>query len=87
MIEQIREDEWFKKNYNPVRLLEYEDVNLDDMNAAFDEDEVSGSSSAQISAFLFLAVLEVVSLIPIQSFYNFRIPILVRKWGKKIWGR
>ncbi|PKI64859.1 hypothetical protein CRG98_014774, partial [Punica granatum] len=38
-IEQIRNDEWFKKGYVPVRLLEYEDVNLDDVNAAFDDDE------------------------------------------------
>ncbi|KAI4321456.1 hypothetical protein MLD38_034832 [Melastoma candidum] len=38
-IEHMREDEWFKKNYNPVRLLEYEVVNLDDVNAAFQEDE------------------------------------------------
>ncbi|KAJ0024358.1 hypothetical protein Pint_08536 [Pistacia integerrima] len=38
-IEQIRDDEWFKKNYVPVRLLEYEDVNLDDVNAVFDDPE------------------------------------------------
>lgn len=39
-IEQIRNDEWFSKDYVPVRLLEYEDVNLDDLNAVFDDDEV-----------------------------------------------
>ncbi|KAF7817066.1 CBL-interacting serine/threonine-protein kinase 8-like [Senna tora] len=38
-IQQIRRDEWFQKNYVPVSLLEYEDVNLDDVNAAFDDDE------------------------------------------------
>ncbi|XP_058758290.1 CBL-interacting serine/threonine-protein kinase 8-like [Vicia villosa] len=38
-IEQIRNDEWFQKSYVPVHLLEYEDVNLDDINAAFDSDE------------------------------------------------
>ncbi|XP_044474548.1 CBL-interacting serine/threonine-protein kinase 8-like isoform X1 [Mangifera indica] len=38
-IDQIRDDEWFKKNYVPVRLLEYEDVNLDDVNAVFDDSE------------------------------------------------
>ncbi|KAI9097428.1 hypothetical protein K1719_025199 [Acacia pycnantha] len=38
-IEQIRNDEWFQKNYVPVSLLEYEDVNLDDVNAAFDDAE------------------------------------------------
>ncbi|XP_044474550.1 CBL-interacting serine/threonine-protein kinase 8-like isoform X2 [Mangifera indica] len=40
-IDQIRDDEWFKKNYVPVRLLEYEDVNLDDVNAVFDDSEDS----------------------------------------------
>ncbi|WVZ19623.1 hypothetical protein V8G54_006945 [Vigna mungo] len=38
-IEQIRNDEWFQRSYVPVSLLEYEDVNLDDINAAFDETE------------------------------------------------
>ncbi|CAK7347304.1 unnamed protein product [Dovyalis caffra] len=38
-IEQIRNDEWFKKGYVPVRLVEYEDVNLDDVNAVFDDPE------------------------------------------------
>ncbi|KAK6130543.1 hypothetical protein DH2020_035724 [Rehmannia glutinosa] len=38
-IEEIRNDEWFKKNYNPVRLPEAEDVDLDDVNAAFDDPE------------------------------------------------
>ncbi|TQD70973.1 hypothetical protein C1H46_043496 [Malus baccata] len=36
-IEQIRNDEWFQKNYVPARLVEYEDVNLDDVNAVFDD--------------------------------------------------
>lgn len=40
-IHQIREDEWFKKSYVPVKLVDYEDVNLDDVNAAFDDHEVS----------------------------------------------
>ncbi|KAB1200410.1 CBL-interacting serine/threonine-protein kinase 8 [Morella rubra] len=34
-IAEIRNDEWFKKNYTPVKLLEYEEVNLDDLNAVF----------------------------------------------------
>ncbi|KAK7311724.1 hypothetical protein RJT34_10035 [Clitoria ternatea] len=38
-IEQIRSDEWFQRGYAPVSLLEYEDVNLDDVNAVFDEAE------------------------------------------------
>lgn len=38
-IEEIRNDEWFGKNYVPVKVMEYEDVNLDDINAAFDDTE------------------------------------------------
>ncbi|KAJ6709626.1 NON-SPECIFIC SERINE/THREONINE PROTEIN KINASE [Salix koriyanagi] len=38
-VEQIRNDEWFKKGFVPVRLVEYEDVNLDDVNAVFDDPE------------------------------------------------
>ncbi|RDX80811.1 CBL-interacting serine/threonine-protein kinase 8, partial [Mucuna pruriens] len=38
-IQQIRNDEWFQTGYVPVSLLEYEDVNLDDVNAAFDNVE------------------------------------------------
>ncbi|KAK4560017.1 hypothetical protein RGQ29_008990 [Quercus rubra] len=43
-IEHIRNDEWFNKDYVPVRLLEYEDVNLDDLNAVFDDDEEQGAN-------------------------------------------
>ncbi|GMN40200.1 hypothetical protein TIFTF001_009435 [Ficus carica] len=38
-IQQIRDDDWFKKGYVTVKLLEYEDVNLDDVNAVFDDPE------------------------------------------------
>lgn len=38
-IEEIRNDEWFRKNYVPVKVMEYEDVNLDDINAAFNDTE------------------------------------------------
>ncbi|KAB5568793.1 hypothetical protein DKX38_002586 [Salix brachista] len=38
-VEQVRNDEWFKKGFVPVRLVEYEDVNLDDVNAVFDDPE------------------------------------------------
>lgn len=41
-IDEIRNDEWFKKNYNPVGLTETEEIDLDDINAAFDDPEVSG---------------------------------------------
>ncbi|KAG6473475.1 hypothetical protein ZIOFF_067391 [Zingiber officinale] len=39
-MEDIRNDEWFKKNYVPVSPLEVEEVNLDDIYAVFDESEV-----------------------------------------------
>lgn len=42
-IDEIRNDEWFKKNYNPVGLTETEEIDLDDINAAFDDPEVSGT--------------------------------------------
>ncbi|KAK3231115.1 hypothetical protein Dsin_002996 [Dipteronia sinensis] len=47
-IEQIRDDEWFKKGHSPVRFPEYEDVNLDDMNAVFDDPE-EGQATEQCS--------------------------------------
>ncbi|KAI3992872.1 hypothetical protein MKX01_034222 [Papaver californicum] len=36
-MDEIRDDEWFKRSYVPVRPIEYEDVNLDDVYAAFDD--------------------------------------------------
>ncbi|XP_037405588.1 CBL-interacting protein kinase 8-like isoform X3 [Triticum dicoccoides] len=41
-IKEIRKDEWFKKNYEPAREVENEEVNLDDVNAAFDDPEDYG---------------------------------------------
>ncbi|XP_058081478.1 CBL-interacting serine/threonine-protein kinase 8-like isoform X2 [Magnolia sinica] len=38
-IEEIRSDEWFRKNYVPARHVEDEAVNLDDVNAVFDDPE------------------------------------------------
>ncbi|WVZ70197.1 hypothetical protein U9M48_018881 [Paspalum notatum var. saurae] len=39
-IEEIRNDEWFLKNYEPIKEIENEEVNLDDVNAAFDDPEI-----------------------------------------------
>jgi hypothetical protein len=36
----IQKDDWFKKNYLPVRNYEDEDVNLDDVQAVFNDFEV-----------------------------------------------
>ncbi|XP_074263645.1 CBL-interacting serine/threonine-protein kinase 8 [Silene latifolia] len=38
-MEEIKDDEWFQRGYTPVRLIEYEDVNLDDIYAVFDDTE------------------------------------------------
>lgn len=34
------QDPWFKKNYSPVKLREDEKVNLDDVQAVFNDIEV-----------------------------------------------
>jgi len=39
-ISQILQDEWFKKDYHPPSFAEEEDVNLDDIDAAFNKSEV-----------------------------------------------
>lgn len=39
-IEEIKNDDWFKKDYIPAGFLEYEDINLDDVNAFLDDSEV-----------------------------------------------
>ncbi|KFK26444.1 hypothetical protein AALP_AA8G249200 [Arabis alpina] len=38
-ISEIRNNDWFKKDYDPVQLVDYEHVNLDDVYAAFDDPE------------------------------------------------
>ncbi|XP_014509552.1 CBL-interacting serine/threonine-protein kinase 24 isoform X2 [Vigna radiata var. radiata] len=38
-IEEIRKVPWFQKNYFPVKLREFEQVNLDDVRAVFDDIE------------------------------------------------
>lgn len=54
---EIKDDEWFKKDYTPVSYIEYEDVNLDDINAVFDETEVSVNFR---TSFYFCAYLPIV---------------------------
>ncbi|XP_057533874.1 CBL-interacting serine/threonine-protein kinase 8-like [Amaranthus tricolor] len=44
--EDIKNDEWFKKGYDPVKFIEYEEVNLDDINAVFDATEDLGNDNA-----------------------------------------
>lgn len=40
-IPEILEDEWFKKDYKPPVFDEKEDANLDDVEAVFQDSEVS----------------------------------------------
>jgi hypothetical protein len=40
-IAEILEDEWFKKDNKPPRFEQGEDVSLDDIDAAFNDSEVS----------------------------------------------
>jgi len=39
-IPEIREDEWFKKGYRPPHFEHEEEVNLDDIDAAFNDSQV-----------------------------------------------
>ncbi|KAK9930142.1 hypothetical protein M0R45_027196 [Rubus argutus] len=69
-IEQIRNDEWFQKNYIPAKLLEYEDVNLDDVNAVFDETEEQRDSEHQGSEDMGPLVLNAFDLIILSQGLN-----------------
>ncbi|PSS19684.1 CBL-interacting serine/threonine-protein kinase [Actinidia chinensis var. chinensis] len=64
-IEEIRNDEWFKRSYVPVKLIEYEDVNLDDVNAVFDDPEDSANHQTRFvcrkPAQVVLSTMEVVA--------------------------
>lgn len=39
-IPEMLEDEWFKKGYKPPQFQQEDDVNLDDVDAAFDDSKV-----------------------------------------------
>lgn len=47
-IEGIKNDPWFRKNYVSIKYREDEEVNLDDVDAVFDDIEVSHFYSLQI---------------------------------------
>lgn len=40
-ISEILEDEWFKKGYQPPHFEKEEEVNLDDVDAAFNDSKVN----------------------------------------------
>ncbi|KAL6184517.1 hypothetical protein ACLB2K_045918 [Fragaria x ananassa] len=69
-IQQIRNDEWFQKNYVPPKILEYEDVNLDDVNAVFDETEEERDSEHQGSEDMGPLVLNAFDLIILSQGLN-----------------
>jgi len=45
---QIYKNEWFQKNYKPSKLSEKKDVNLDDIDAVFNESTVRSSLSISL---------------------------------------
>ncbi|KAM5575220.1 CBL-interacting serine/threonine-protein kinase 8-like [Rosa sericea] len=69
-IEQIRNDEWFQKNYVPPKILEYEDVNLDDVNAVFDETEEQRDTEHQSNEDMGPLVLNAFDLIILSQGLN-----------------
>ncbi|XP_010519151.1 PREDICTED: CBL-interacting serine/threonine-protein kinase 8 [Tarenaya hassleriana] len=64
-IAEIRKDEWFRKDYTPVQLLDYEHVDLDDVYAAFDDPEeqrTDGHSGNEDTGPLFLNAFDLIVL-------------------------
>jgi hypothetical protein len=46
---KIYKNEWFKKGYTPSKLSEKEDVNLDDIDAVFNESKVRSPFSTSLT--------------------------------------
>ena len=44
-ISEILENDWFKKGYKPPHFEQGEDVNLDEVDAVFNDSDVRGSHS------------------------------------------
>ncbi|GMH14033.1 hypothetical protein Nepgr_015874 [Nepenthes gracilis] len=61
-IEEIKNDEWFKRGYTPAKLIEYEDVNLDDVNAVFDSPKDYQQSVNENAGPLILNVFDLIIL-------------------------
>lgn len=49
-IPEILEDEWFKKGYKPPSFKEEEDINVDDVAAAFNDSKVKSFFSVFYSS-------------------------------------
>ncbi|KAL5704741.1 cAMP-dependent protein kinase [Ranunculus cassubicifolius] len=69
-IEEIRDDEWFKKNYVPARVIEYEDVNLDDVYAVFDDPEDQETNEQSMSEDMGPLILSAFDLIILSQGLN-----------------
>ncbi|KAJ6405044.1 hypothetical protein OIU84_013092 [Salix udensis] len=69
-VEQIRNDEWFKKGFVPVRLVEYEDVNLDDVNAVFDDSEEQRADEQHGNEEMSPLILNAFDLITLSQGFN-----------------
>ncbi|CAL5198638.1 unnamed protein product [Lathyrus oleraceus] len=64
-IKEIKQDPWFRKNYYPVKLREDEKVNLDDVQAVFDDIEdryVSERSQINEGGPLIMNAFEMITL-------------------------
>ncbi|KAH9761790.1 CBL-interacting serine/threonine-protein kinase 24 [Citrus sinensis] len=61
-IEGIRKHPWFRKNYNPVKCSEEEEVNLDDVHAVFDDIEVAEQSENKVGGPLLMNAFEMITL-------------------------
>eukprot|EP00268_Persea_americana_P051655 TRINITY_DN571_c2_g1_i3.p1 TRINITY_DN571_c2_g1~~TRINITY_DN571_c2_g1_i3.p1 ORF type:complete len:446 (+),score=67.69 TRINITY_DN571_c2_g1_i3:395-1732(+) len=69
-IEEIRSDEWFSRSYVPVRHVEDEDVNLDDVYAVFDDPEDQEASEQSLNTDMGPLVLNAFDLIILSQGLN-----------------
>lgn len=53
-IPEILENEWFKKDYKPAQFQEEDDVNLDDVDAVFNNSKVKRLLRSQFNLVLWL---------------------------------
>ncbi|PNX79822.1 CBL-interacting serine/threonine-protein kinase 24-like protein, partial [Trifolium pratense] len=70
----MRKDLWFRKNYSPVKLREDEQVNLDDVQAVFDDiedqyvserSEITGGGPLVMNAFEMITLSQGLNLSPL----------------------
>ncbi|CAJ2634753.1 unnamed protein product [Trifolium pratense] len=91
-IEEMRKDLWFRKNYSPVKLREDEQVNLDDVQAVFDDiedqyvserSEITGGGPLVMNAFEMITLSQGLNLSPLFDRHQMRIErVSVNKVGQ-----